>query len=261
MNTRDKVGTSSAFVCERKAKPPRTSSFYLWCNDLRLHDGKYMTHELSGRVLVGSHRCVGSCGRHGQSAIQAHRRLDGRPGSSRLRAVRLEVDSLQAPIRRRPDRLLEALRHIRCPQEPNGRARLPNPCCRLVTALAGAPQAQRSVRPERVSGPSLSGLISPGRRWRFGGVGRRSRTVFLDLLLRACASTHPCAHSRARLAHTWFDLILKERYLQRAIPNMPGRRSCTYCRSGTPPRRAASRAAAVAAIRRSNLPWKRATLL
>ena len=99
MNTRDKFGTSSAFVCERKAKPPhRTSSFYLWCNDLilRLHDGKYMTHELSGRVLVGSHRCVGSCGRHGQSAIQAHRRLDGRPGSSRLRAVRLEVDSLHS---------------------------------------------------------------------------------------------------------------------------------------------------------------------
>ena len=148
------------------------------------------------------------------------------------------------------------------PHEPNGRARLPNPCGRLVTALAGAPQAQRSVRPERVRTVSGLDLVSHVTarlaryrmaRMRNGGVGWRSRTVCL-------ASTHPRAHSRARLAHTWFDLILKERYLQRAIP-MPGRRSCTYCRSGTPPRRADSRAAAVAAIRRSNLPWKRATLL
>ena len=145
-----------------------------------------MTHELSGRVLMGSHRCVGSCGRHGQSAIQAHRRLDGRPGSSRLRAVRLEVDSSHSSdSSASPDRLLEALRHILCPQEPNGRARLPNPCCRLVTALAGAPQAQRSVRPERVRTvcpslvcPVVSRLNTAPRLAVWGRVGRRSRTVF-----------------------------------------------------------------------------------
>ena len=181
---------------------------------------------------------------------------------------------LQAPIRQRPDRLLEALRHFRCPHEPNGRARLPNPCGRPSNRTSrrhtGTAQCATGARQDRLSVSHLvsrlntaagKAAVRDGADRGLGAVGRRSRTVgSLDLLLRACVSTLPRAHSRARLAHTWFDLILKERYLQRAIP-MPGRRSCTYCRSGTPPRLAASRAAAVAAIRRSNLPWKRATLL
>lgn len=177
---------------------------------------------------------------------------------------------LQAPIRQRPDRLLEALRPHSVP------SRAQRPCTpsesmrstsnRTSRRPTGTAQCATGARQDRLSVSRLVSRLNTAagkrRGWRFGG-GRRLGAhglCSLDLLLRACVSTHPRAHSRARLAHTWFDLILKERYLQRAIP-MPGRRSCTYCRSGTPPRRAPSRAAAVAAIRRSNLPWKRATLL
>ena len=148
--------------------PPLASNCTRW----QVHD----PHELSGRVLVGSHLDASA-----HAGVMVNQRFKliadstaDAPLTWNLEACSFGPFDLQA---RSSDS--SASRSIArsapshsVPSRAKGRARFPNPCGRLVTALAGAPLAQR-VCDRSASGPCVHvRLVSSRRRgWRFGGVG------------------------------------------------------------------------------------------
>jgi hypothetical protein len=101
-----------------------------------------MTHELSGRVLVGSHLDASA---HAGVMVNQRFKLTAdstadAPLTWKLEACSFgsfgpfDLQALSSEIRQRRS-LLD--RHIRCPHEPSGRARLPNPWGRLVRVRGG----------------------------------------------------------------------------------------------------------------------------